>query len=403
MPFQILNQDTPEPENQPASINNRIALLLQTHVLVLVYRWFAWIGAGVLILFFSETLNAQPYYIWLLGLTGFLNIALTLLIHPYIRSLQQPVLLLPDILLGAALLWMSNGDILPFFPYAISSLILPAVLFTWRGGVLAAFVFIIFDITGLALFHPYILESPAMVGIHTFTPLFFVGLWVGIQGGVERVVAAPLDGEPSEYTRFSRQWNKEAEYYPEVEPFSFIKGRSSLDTEEVAEPQFYPTRSTWRVMPSEAYIVAQQGEEDLRRMIYELTPESDVGLADALKRLVKDFSRRSSINVTMTLKGYARELQPVQYITLFRLAQEALLNIQQHSQARSGWLTLSYEKHIISLTIRDDGVGLLDGTYERAGMHALRAMHYRFAEVDGYLEVFEQDKGVTIRGTVPVK
>ena len=66
-------------------------------------------------------------------------------------------------------------------------------------------------------------------------------------------------------------------------------------------------------------------------------------------------------------------------------------------------ITLSYELHTILLVIEDDGVGLLDGTHERPGVHALRAMHYRLSELEGQLEVAEGEAGgVTVRASLPL-
>jgi signal transduction histidine kinase len=47
---------------------------------------------------------------------------------------------------------------------------------------------------------------------------------------------------------------------------------------------------------------------------------------------------------------------------------------------------------------------LLDGTHERPGLHALRAMQYRLAEFGGRLDVFETEGGgVTVRATMPLE
>ncbi|MFN3372105.1 MAG: ATP-binding protein, partial [Chloroflexus sp.] len=57
-----------------------------------------------------------------------------------------------------------------------------------------------------------------------------------------------------------------------------------------------------------------------------------------------------------------------------------------------------------TLQVEDDGVGLLDGTYERPHLHALRALRYRVAEFDGQLAVFEGEQGgLTVRVTLPLE
>jgi signal transduction histidine kinase len=86
-----------------------------------------------------------------------------------------------------------------------------------------------------------------------------------------------------------------------------------------------------------------------------------------------------------------------------KLAREALHNVRQHAQAHTATMTLAYAPGRVELSVRDDGVGLLDGTYERPGLHALRALHYRLAEMDGRLDVFEpHDGGLVVRGSLPL-
>jgi signal transduction histidine kinase len=66
-------------------------------------------------------------------------------------------------------------------------------------------------------------------------------------------------------------------------------------------------------------------------------------------------------------------------------------------------MTLRYDINSVALLIQDDGVGLVDGTFERPGLHALRAMHYRVSELGGRLDVFQTEGGgVTVRAAMPL-
>ena len=113
--------------------------------------------------------------------------------------------------------------------------------------------------------------------------------------------------------------------------------------------------------------------------------------------------RQGDLIVRVTSMGEARPLHPAQHSVLLRVAQESLLNVQQHARARTATMNLAYESSSVTLVVHDDGVGLLDGTYERPGLHALRAVRYRLAELEGQLAVFEdEDGGVTVRATLPL-
>jgi signal transduction histidine kinase len=127
-------------------------------------------------------------------------------------------------------------------------------------------------------------------------------------------------------------------------------------------------------------------------------------LAAALDLLAIRFGQHTGAATRVALLGRTRTLHRVHRDLLIRLTQEALLNIQQHAHAASAVITLRYDSTSVALLIQDDGVGLLDGTYERPGLHALRAMHYRLAECGGRLDVFETESGgVTVRATMPLE
>jgi signal transduction histidine kinase len=149
---------------------------------------------------------------------------------------------------------------------------------------------------------------------------------------------------------------------------------------------------------------AEQSVEDLRRVIFTPLPSQDMDLAPALDLLALRFGQHAGVSARVTLLGRTRVVSPIHRRLLVRLAQESLLNVQQHAHAGSAVLTLRYDASSVALLIQDDGVGLLDGTHERPGLHALRAMQYRLTEFGGRLDVFETEGGgVTVRATMPLE
>jgi signal transduction histidine kinase len=144
--------------------------------------------------------------------------------------------------------------------------------------------------------------------------------------------------------------------------------------------------------------------EELRRVIFAPLPAPDMDLGAIFDVLGTRFSQQTSISTRVALIGRTRYLRSIHRDLLVRVAQEALLNIQQHAHAGSASLTLRYDVNSIVMLVQDDGSGLADGTYERPGLHALRTMHYRIAEFGGRLDVFETEGGgVTVRTTMPLE
>jgi signal transduction histidine kinase len=149
---------------------------------------------------------------------------------------------------------------------------------------------------------------------------------------------------------------------------------------------------------------AEQGVEDLRRVIFTALQCLDMDLAAVLDMLALRFGQHTGTTARVTLLGRTRVVNSIHRELLVRLAQESLLNVQQHAHADAITLTLRYDATSVALMIQDDGVGLLDGTHERPGLHALRAMQYRLAEFGGRLDVFETEGGgVTVRATMPLE
>jgi signal transduction histidine kinase len=178
--------------------------------------------------------------------------------------------------------------------------------------------------------------------------------------------------------------------------------RLANDSPVIEDSKAISPFGTTEAMPIITVRTTERSIDAPRQLIYDLTPGLDVDLPVALGQLATSFGRHSAIETRLNLIGTAYQLHPSQHSVLLRLAQEALLNVQQHARARLVQLTLQYETRSVILTIQDDGVGLLDGTHERPGLHALRAMRYRLVELDGQLEVCEGDNGgVVVRASLP--
>lgn len=127
------------------------------------------------------------------------------------------------------------------------------------------------------------------------------------------------------------------------------------------------------------------------------------GLPAALDQLATQ--RGGGLKVEVTGQRLGR-LDPHVEIALFRIAQEALTNVQKHSKAQHAWIRLEHIKDTIVLAIRDDGVGLdPDTTLRRSvqdGHLGLATIHELVTSIDGELKITSSPRrGTTIRLTAP--
>jgi signal transduction histidine kinase len=117
-------------------------------------------------------------------------------------------------------------------------------------------------------------------------------------------------------------------------------------------------------------------------------------LPEALADVARAWSELNGIPVDVTVTGDAIALHPDIEVTLLRTAQEALSNVAKHAGATRAGLTLSYMGDVVTLDVRDDGIGFSvpgRGAPDGSGF-GLTGMRQRVARVAGSL-VIESDPG----------
>ena len=125
-------------------------------------------------------------------------------------------------------------------------------------------------------------------------------------------------------------------------------------------------------------------------------------LCPALRALCLDCGGRAGLEVHCQVDERADELRPVLAEALWRVTQEGLTNVERHAQARHVWVTLRLEPRSVTLCIRDDGIGLPDGTESSANRFGLRGMRERVEGLGGTLTLQGGEDGTEIRAEVPV-
>lgn len=147
---------------------------------------------------------------------------------------------------------------------------------------------------------------------------------------------------------------------------------------------------------------------EARRSVQALQPEVLVAsrLPDALAEVASRWSQMSGVPAAVTTTGTARQLHPEVEIALLRTGQEALANVGKHAGAGRVGVTLSYMEDVVTLDVRDDGIG-----FDPAGLppepadgsgFGLTGMRQRVARVAGRLEIESAPgEGTAVSATVP--
>ena len=146
---------------------------------------------------------------------------------------------------------------------------------------------------------------------------------------------------------------------------------------------------------------------DVRRISRDLRPGvlDDLGLGPALKALVDDFAARTQIDVDFNTVVFRNRLDQDAKIALYRIAQEALTNIERHAGASRVSVDLRGHRRGATLRISDNGVGLPAKVRQGASGLGLRNMQERVEQLDGRFRILAsagKSPGTVIEVTVPL-
>lgn len=111
----------------------------------------------------------------------------------------------------------------------------------------------------------------------------------------------------------------------------------------------------------------------------------DQPLAEALQALAVAAGTRTGLAVACRVTGPAEQLPPAAAETLWRVAQEALTNVEKHAQARRVELHLDVQPTAATLAVSDDGAGFSPGAGDEPGHYGLRGMRERLEGLGGSL------------------
>ncbi|WP_020038751.1 cache domain-containing protein [Salipiger mucosus] len=146
--------------------------------------------------------------------------------------------------------------------------------------------------------------------------------------------------------------------------------------------------------------------QEVRRISRDLRPGvlDDLGLGPALKALTDDFRARTGIEVAFETVVFRNRLDQEGRIALYRIAQEALTNVERHSGASRVEIDLRGHRKGATLRISDNGCGLArsaGGGAPGPGI-GLRNMQERMEQLGGTLRILSSRAGTVIEAQIPL-
>ncbi|MGB1234612.1 MAG: cache domain-containing protein [Planktomarina sp.] len=141
--------------------------------------------------------------------------------------------------------------------------------------------------------------------------------------------------------------------------------------------------------------------QEVRRISRDLRPAilDDLGLGPALKTLIDDFSERTGIATKYQSVVFRNRLDEDSKTALYRVAQEALTNIERHAHASEVTVALRGSKRGAVMRITDNGRGVIRRKGPGLG---LRNMQERIDFLGGTLSIRSAKPGTVIEAIVPL-
>jgi signal transduction histidine kinase len=163
-----------------------------------------------------------------------------------------------------------------------------------------------------------------------------------------------------------------------------------------------------RKLVSECKTLADQCIREVRTLSYLLHPPmlEEAGLEDAICLYAEGFTKRSGIHVEMEVSPQFGRLDRDTELTLFRVVQESLTNIQRHSGSLRARIRIDRDPGKIALEISDGGSGISGNQPNGRSLLGLgvgiASMQERVKLLGGRFDIESSCCGTIVRVTVPV-
>ncbi len=145
---------------------------------------------------------------------------------------------------------------------------------------------------------------------------------------------------------------------------------------------------------------------DIRSYIFDLRPRVSIvdDLPKAIRHLVDDLRVNTLIQTSLEIDGELSDaITQDQALALFHITQEALNNVAKHSQAKSASVRLQARHHLVSVEVRDDGIGFDTEGEQAHERHGLRNMRDRARSVGARLHLIgKANAGTTVRAELSI-
>jgi two-component system, NarL family, sensor histidine kinase DegS len=146
--------------------------------------------------------------------------------------------------------------------------------------------------------------------------------------------------------------------------------------------------------------------QKVRSFIFELRPMmlDDLGLIPTLRKYADAFKEQAGLDVSVTVTGTERRLEPYLEVMVFRAVQELLGNSSRHSQATLIKVQVDLGSDLVRVSVEDNGKGFSPEILKESKNLGLKLIRERAEMLGGSFEVDSSvGSGARISFAVPAK
>jgi two-component system sensor histidine kinase DegS len=146
--------------------------------------------------------------------------------------------------------------------------------------------------------------------------------------------------------------------------------------------------------------------QKVRNFIFELRPMmlDDLGLVPTVRRYADAFKEQTSLDVTVTITGNEKRLEPYLEVMLFRALQELLGNTARHGQATQVKVMLDMGDDRVRVSVDDNGRGFDPDVVQQSNSLGLKLIRERAEMLGGNFEIDSAvGRGARISFSVPAR
>jgi two-component system, chemotaxis family, CheB/CheR fusion protein len=163
-------------------------------------------------------------------------------------------------------------------------------------------------------------------------------------------------------------------------------------------------------MVAEALELVKNITNEIRGLSYTLHPPmlDELGLRPALREYVEGISERTGLQIELTIQEELPQVQDDLAVTIFRVVQECLVNVQRHSGSPQAKIEVTHDGKEIQLRVSDSGHGITSGPNDskpadrkKFGV-GISGMKERVKHLGGTFDLMSSAAGTTVIARLPL-